>query len=1053
MRTALPVRLCLAAALLGAGVLSGCRPGTALHSRYNNFRAYYNTYYNATRSLDSGEEALQRQAVTLDRNALVSVFPATTAGSTSGPFQDAIDKSAELLRNRPTSKWADDALLVIGKAYFYQRNFAGAEQKFRETLAASEAAGDRRLGDEARFWLGRTFAAADRFEEGVGVLEEGLAAEGGDRRWTARMQLALGELYARAGRWEEATEALLAGAPAEDDADVAARAYVLLGQVEEHVGQWDEAAAAYAEALSRKPAYELGYAARVNRALVIGLSADRPADGLQIIRDMRGDDKNYERRGELALVEARLRAASGEPDRAYRLFRSVLYDEELNGRVVAGEAHFRLGEFYRDQRNDFVRASAHFDSAATAVRAPGPEVRPAAGALRRVTEQARIYATLASAARQIAETDSLLALGALSEAEFQTRIASIEAERLRVYREEQRRLQAARTAAAFSGSGAGSFDDGSEGSGQSGRVPVPGETAGTPGQGGDVGFLSYRSPTSVQAGLISFQQAWGDRPLVPNWRRRSAVQAGDVVAARGVVGAETGGFEVGEGPPPLDLTRVPRTPEKRSELVTGLASLRYELANAFFLSLGRADTAAALYRSILDETPTLPVAVRAQYALAEIERAAGRDEAARPYYEAVAAADTLALGRASRIRLGLESPEELAEAESAAPEASPVYIAARARWAAGDRIGAASDLVALGDADPDAAGAPRAYLGAAIALLEWADGDSLRLAQPLPDSLQSSLLLALADSLSRGAPVTAVPQRAPATQPAPRVEPERRAPAVLEEIEERVLDTGKRIPGRARQETSATQRPEPTEPPMPEAIEEAPDLVESPPVTSPPVASPPVALPPPAAARAPVSVDSATFTLRHHLQALAARYAQTPYAARATALVNGLPVPPPPPAPAVDSTAIPLLQDTPAPDPTDLAEPSDDDLLTDLPRDEDSAQGPAPLLEVPGLRGADPVEPGGDGYTWQVRSLSIPTEGAPMLDVLTGAGYRAAIVRESDTGAYAIVIGQFDSEAQATTAQGALPAWAQLRGTIKPLADFEAAQGAVVDDESPAEDF
>ncbi|WP_412060452.1 SPOR domain-containing protein [Rubrivirga sp. IMCC45206] len=1049
MRFAPPVRLCLVAALFGAGALSGCRPGTALHSRYNNFRAYYNTYYNATRSLDSGEEALQRQAVTLDRNALVSVFPATTAGSTSGPFQDAIDKSAELLRNRPTSKWADDALLVIGKAYFYQRNFAGAEQKFRETLAAAEAAGDRRLGDEARFWLGRTFAAADRFEEGVTVLEEGLASEGGDRRWTARMQLALGELYARAERWDEAAEALLAGAPAEGDADVAARAYVLLGQVEEHTANWDEAAAAYAEALSRKPAYELGYAARVNRALVIGLSAERPAEGLQIIRDMRGDDKNYERRGELALVEARLRAAAGEPDRAYRLFRSVLYDEELNGRSVAGEAHYRLGEFYRDQRDDFVRASAHFDSAATVVRAPAPEVRPAAGALLRVTEQARVYATLASAARQIAETDSLLALGALSEADFQARIASIEAERLRVYREEQRRLQAARTAAAFSGSGGGSFDDGGEGVVQPGRgTGATAGTPGTPGQGGDVGFLSYRSPTSVQAGLIAFEQTWGDRPLVPNWRRRAAAQAGDIAAARGVVGTETGGFEIGEGPPPLDMTRVPRTPEKRSELITDLASLRYELANAFFLSLGRADTAAALYRSILADTPTLPVAVRAQYALAEIERAAGRDDAARPYYEAVAAADTLALGRASRIRLGLEPPDAPAETEPAAPDASPAYVAARARWAAGDVIGAATDLVALGDANPDAAGAPRAYLGAAIALLEWADGDTLRLARPLPDSLQSPLLRAIADSVSRGEVVRAAPARqAPAARRAPRVEPERRAPEVLEEIEERVLDTGKRLPGRARQETAAAQRPTPPAQPEPEAADPAPVEAGAPPEAA--TATPEEAVPPPTLRAVPV--DSTTFTLRHHLQALAARYAQTPYAARANALVAGLP------APAVDTVASPVPPVPPAADP---AEPAADSLAAGPPQAIDTAPEAAdafpetgPLLEAPGLRGADPVEAGGDGYTWQVRSLSIPSEGGAMLGVLTGAGYRAAIVRDAGGGAYAIVIGQFASEAAASAAQDALPAWAQLRGRVVPLADYEAIAGAGVDDERPADDF
>ena len=179
-------------ALLFASALaaSGCRPGTALGNRYNNLRAYYNTFYNAERALEEGELGLERSSERVDRAELVSVFPVAAATGASGPFQEAIDKSAELLRTRPTSKWADDALLLIGKAYFYQRNVVGAEQKFRETITAAELSEDRRLADEARFWLGRTYASADRFDDGVAVLEEGLASDDGDRRWTTRMRLA-----------------------------------------------------------------------------------------------------------------------------------------------------------------------------------------------------------------------------------------------------------------------------------------------------------------------------------------------------------------------------------------------------------------------------------------------------------------------------------------------------------------------------------------------------------------------------------------------------------------------------------------------------------------------------------------------------------------------------------------------------------------------------------------------------------------------------------------------------------------------------------------------
>ena len=1021
---------------LSLGVLGGCRSGSALHNRYNNFRAYYNTYYNASRSLEDGERALEQAAVTVDRSRLVPVFPVTeSAGGTSGPFQEAIDKSAELLRTRPGSKWADDALLVIGKAYFYQRNLAGAEQKFRETMAAAELADDRRLGDEARFWLGRTYAAGDRFDEGVLALEEGLADPGGDRRWTARMRLALGELYARAGRWDEAAETLRAGAPDEDDADVAARAYVLLGQVEEHAERWDFAADAYRAALDRNPAYELGYAAQLGRAMVLGVDAGQTDAALDAVRRMRADDKNYPRRAELALAEAQLREAAGDDGAALGLFRQVLYDDELAaGAPVKGQAHYRLGEFYRDALGDYVRASAHFDTAATALRAPAADVRAARGAILDVSDEARTYAVLAGAARRIAETDSLLALGALDDDAFRTRIAQIEGERRRVFVEEQRRLDEARTAQRFTGEGGTVFtgDQGQDRSRQPSAPAPAGESA---------GFLSYRVPASIQAGRIAFEQRWGTRPLVPSWRRRAAVQAGDLASTRAVVSDQVpGGLGLGEGPPPLDLSQVPRTPAKREELVTELAGLRYELANAFFLSLGRADTAATLYRTILDDAPGSPVGVRARYALAEIERAAGRESAAQALYQAVAEADTAALGRASRVRLGLATDEV-----GAGPvETSAAYDAARARWRSGDPLGGALDLVALADADPDAPTAPRAYLAAAAAYVDWVGADTLALARPLPDSLVSPVLLAAANEIA-GASDPSAPEPSAAEPPAGRDEadalPGDALPADAPPADERpvLLDEPRPAGEPVRLDDEPARPPRGLLADDDEAVDQRRAARRAARQTAP--ASPAPAPRPDVGPLAPA--DTASFTLRHHLAAVASRYSGTPYADRARALAAALPVP-------EDSTATPGLPadstQTPSPDdvpgvPADsalavagsvdgpAAEPDEAPVAVEV---DESGAGPI------GLRGEAPLDPSAGGFAWRVQRVTLAAEAGPLVEVLAGAGFRAATLF-GDDGDVVVAIGQFETAAEAEAARDSLPAWAQIRGEVISLDGFRTA--------------
>ncbi len=1062
MRPALSVRLSLVvlASLSAGAVLTGCRSGSALHGRYNNFRAYYNTFYNAEQKLEEGETSLERSGTTVDRDRLLPLFPTTAAtGGTGGPFQEAIDKSAQLLRERPGSKWADDALLVIGKAYFYQRNFVGAEQKFNETMAAADIAEDRRLRDEARFWLGRTYATSDRYDEGVAVLEEGLATTDGDRRWASRMRLALGELYARAGRWDEAAETLRAGAADEDDADLAARAYVLLGQVEEEAGRFEEAAEAYRLALRQKPVYELAFAAEVNRALVLGLDAGRPDDGLSIVRSMLRDDKHYERRGELALVEARLLASGDREAEAERRFREVLYDPELNGQSVRGRAHYYLGRFYDDVRGDLVRASAHFDSAATAYRSPALTDRPSRAAILGLDEQVASYGTLAAAARQIADTDSLLALGALSEEAFRERIAAIETERRRAFAQEQREMEAQRTAQAFAGGGGAGGDlDRSQ------RAPTPASQAVAESEGGGAnegGFLSYRDPSSVQAGYIAFQQQWGERPLLPNWRRLAEVQGGTATANQvGGVGefGQNNPYALGQGPPPLDLSVVPRTPAKREELVTELASLRYELANAFFLSLGRADTAAALYRAILDETPSLPVATRARYALAEIELAAGRERVAVPLYEAVIAADPESdLARASRLRLQIE---EAAPAADSTAQTSAAYDAARRRWNAGAPREAAAALVALADADPDAPSAPRAYLAAALAYIESVDADSVALLQPLPPELVSPVLVEAYEPIH---------EADAAAGPAPE-EPGRRPPLARgrEEVDDRSLrerelpdlvDDSVEAPetlGQAREER-AEEEVVPEDLFVPVASDSS--ASESSTALRPPEPTPPldslqtdgltIARPDSVPAAPPVGLDSTArvaadsaeadsaaiagpvFTLRQHLAAVAARYPGTPYAQRAEGIAESLRRLS---HPAADSAATAADSTAAGPVPTDStgAVVPADSLAVPVPVAEERVPDEAPR-DVSGLRGSEPIDPRLGGFAWRVQTLSIPNEARSPLLVLGEAGFRAVVVEAVEGAGYALLLGQFETEAEAEAARPALPAWARQRGEIVAL--------------------
>jgi len=140
-------------------LLAGC---STVGRGFDNFTAYYNTFYNAKKSFDKAVDASVREDRPVDRSVYLQVFETIDGSPGARDFESAVKKSADVLRGHPDSKWVDDALLLIGKSYFYTGNTVGAEQKFREVVEGGSS-----LEDEARFWLALTLMAQGSLEAAI----------------------------------------------------------------------------------------------------------------------------------------------------------------------------------------------------------------------------------------------------------------------------------------------------------------------------------------------------------------------------------------------------------------------------------------------------------------------------------------------------------------------------------------------------------------------------------------------------------------------------------------------------------------------------------------------------------------------------------------------------------------------------------------------------------------------------------------------------------------------------------------------------------------------
>ena len=729
-------------------LLQGCSKTSFLGKRFDNFTAYYNTFYNAKKQYNVGVDALERTSnEEIDRDRYLSVFVTPDRVSSQQNFNDAIIKSADVLRDSPSSKWVDDALLLIGKSYFYLQNYVGAEEKFTEVINLGGA-----LQDEARFWLGRTYLASNALDQAGDHLEVSLARDGLSSQWEPMLRMVLAELYVKREAWPDAARELDLGLQRLKDKELGARAQFLLGQIYESMQEYERALHAFTRVPRYKPEYALIYAARISEVRIETDHGD-PEKALRLLRGMERDDKNFDSRAEMGYFRGRIFKALGESDTAFDTFDGLLYSEDrtMNISSMRGHIHYALGELIRDDFIDYPYAAAHFDTAHTSLGSQQRSNRNARQeqftpeAIIDSENQAEILGSFADVFNQIVVFDSLLWLGEMDEEAFDEFILELRKEEARIIAEEQRELARREAEKRFNNTAA-------QGNRFNQRGPV-GNNVGFGEPTSDQGFLFHKDRIRVQEGLQNFLLLWGERPLVPNWRRMEAIQNATLEETEGEESTAITGTliqaELSEDfLPVIDYSDVPRDSLSRVAMLNDRALSRYELANVLFLSMERPDSAASWYRLVISDAEDQPVAQRAFYALAEVQQALGDDVSAeRLYREVLERYPESDFADQVRERLGLPVVVE-AETDSSAI-AESAYLKAYQLWQEENYERAATDMVLLASNHQSPDVVPRALLAASTIYLEWASRDQLDVyALPSP-AVPDSILLAygLVDSV------------------------------------------------------------------------------------------------------------------------------------------------------------------------------------------------------------------------------------------------------------------------------------------------------------------
>lgn len=101
-------------------------------SVWEDFTTYFNRWHNIKLLFNEVEKDIKSQ-----KKNIFSTEPFILSGTSISNLTKVVDKCSDLLQFNRNSSLVDDAILILGKAFYYQQNYQKSKRKFEELIALS----------------------------------------------------------------------------------------------------------------------------------------------------------------------------------------------------------------------------------------------------------------------------------------------------------------------------------------------------------------------------------------------------------------------------------------------------------------------------------------------------------------------------------------------------------------------------------------------------------------------------------------------------------------------------------------------------------------------------------------------------------------------------------------------------------------------------------------------------------------------------------------------------------------------------------------------------
>jgi tetratricopeptide (TPR) repeat protein len=330
--------------------------GNAISQGYENSVSYFNGYYNAKWLFDEAEDEIRSDALTKRGQVSSTATADQIPASAKEKLLKVIDKCSNILTFHSTSTLVDDALILIGKSFYYQAEYLKAERKFSELLTQYP---NSPLVLETQIWYARTEEKLKKIEAGIRMCESTISAAkaSNDNKIETQAHRILGRLYLQEKQTDKAVMEYEKEIALSDDDNTKVEAQLNLGSIYFSGGQYEKAAEAYLQVGDYTSDIYSNYYSKVQAAIAYR-EIKEYKKGLTLVDAMIENFRYKAYLPDLLFERANNYAASGKKNEAMDEY--IYVDTTYAKSEYALRSAYQLGVLYEKEIGDYQLALKYY---------------------------------------------------------------------------------------------------------------------------------------------------------------------------------------------------------------------------------------------------------------------------------------------------------------------------------------------------------------------------------------------------------------------------------------------------------------------------------------------------------------------------------------------------------------------------------------------------------------------------------------------------------------------------------------------------------------------